>query len=159
MNYLDIIICVPLIWGVYQGFKKGFIIQVASILALVLGIFSALKLSEIAEHYVRTKWQWDSNYLHVICFASIFVAVIVLVLLLGKLLETMVKIVALGIINRIAGAVFGFIKYAVIISVVLILINRVGLISNDTKETSKLYKSVTGIVGQDFRHHFTDHGG
>ncbi len=44
MNYLDIIFLVPLLFALYRGFKKGMIHMVASLAALVLGIFGAIKL-------------------------------------------------------------------------------------------------------------------
>ncbi len=42
MNWLDIGIAVPLVWGAYVGFKKGLVIELASLAALILGIYAAI---------------------------------------------------------------------------------------------------------------------
>lgn len=39
MNILDLLLLIPIISGAIGGFRKGFIIGVISLLALVLGVF------------------------------------------------------------------------------------------------------------------------
>ena len=45
MNFIDIILIIPIIWFIYKGFKKGFIIEIASLIALFLGIYVAIHFS------------------------------------------------------------------------------------------------------------------
>ena len=45
MNYIDIILAIPLVWAVYRGFTKGFIIEIASLIAMVLGVYGAIHFS------------------------------------------------------------------------------------------------------------------
>ena len=47
MNYLDIIIAILLIIAIVSGYRKGFIHQLASLAALILGIFLAVKFSKL----------------------------------------------------------------------------------------------------------------
>ena len=45
MNYLDIIIAIPLVWGIVIGFKKGFVIEIASLIAILAGVYGSIHFS------------------------------------------------------------------------------------------------------------------
>lgn len=45
MNYIDIILLLPLLYGAYRGFSRGLIIEVATLLGLLLGVYIAIKFS------------------------------------------------------------------------------------------------------------------
>jgi membrane protein required for colicin V production len=42
LNLLDIIILIPLLLFAYNGYKKGLIIEIATLIALVLGIYASI---------------------------------------------------------------------------------------------------------------------
>ena len=48
--------------------------------------------------------------------ALTFLLVVVTVHLLAKLLEKMLDLVALGLVNKLAGALFGLLKFALVLS-------------------------------------------
>ena len=150
MNYLDIIICVPLLWGIYKGFSKGLIIQVASVAALILGLLCAIRFSGKTAYYLNDCLNLTSNYLPIICFATVFIAVVIIVFLLGKLLERLIKIAALGIVDRLLGVVFGIIKYGLIMGTLLFVMSRldekIKIIPEAVKEKSVLYKPVISLI-------------
>lgn len=150
MNYIDIIIAIPLIWGMYQGFSKGLIISAASLAALILGIYGAIKFSHITSFYLINNFDLSDKYLPIIAFAVTFVAIVVLVHLLAKVLDKLVKAVALGFINRIAGLAFNVIKYAFLISIVIVILEgfdkKMSFIPKDMKEQSLLYEPLAGFA-------------
>ena len=125
MNYLDIVIIVLLLWGLARGFIKGLIIQVASILALVLGVYCSLYFSHEAIPYIQKAAGIQSKLVPILSFAGTFVVVIVGVYLLGKSIEKLVDIIALGLVNKLLGAFFGLIKTLLILSVALSLLNQI----------------------------------
>lgn len=45
MNFLDVIIAVPLVYGAYKGFQKGLLFEVAMIIGLILGVYLGFKFS------------------------------------------------------------------------------------------------------------------
>ena len=49
MNYLDIIIAVPLLYGLIKGFSNGLVKEVTSLLALFIGVYVAINFSEYLE--------------------------------------------------------------------------------------------------------------
>ncbi|NOZ46293.1 MAG: CvpA family protein [Chlorobi bacterium] len=150
MNVIDLIIVIPLAWSAYKGFSKGLIVSIASLLALLLGVYGAIKFSDITSGYLIQNFDFSSQYLPIISFAITFILIVVAVHLLARVLDKIVKAVALGFINRISGALFGIIKTAFILSVILTLINKfdekTGVISPELKESSLLYIPLTGFA-------------
>ncbi len=150
ISYLDIILVIPIIWFAWKGFKKGLIIELASLAALVLGIFAAWHFSDYTEGILVEKFDLQSEYLHIIAFALTFIIVVILTHLTGKLLESIVKLVMLGFVNKLAGLVFGTLKIALILSGIFYILSMTDisgkLISKETKEKSLLYEPVASLI-------------
>lgn len=143
MNLLDIIICIPLLWGIYKGFTKGFIFEVALLIALILGVWGGLHFASFASDYLQPKFNIHGRWLFSISFLIIFLGIVVLLILFAKFLEGMVKITGLGIFNRLLGAMFGAAKWLFIIGIVFHLLQSIDtkdyLLSQEKKEKSFLY--------------------
>ncbi|MFB6319813.1 CvpA family protein [Saccharicrinis sp. FJH54] len=144
MNYLDIIILLPLVYGVFRGFRKGFAIELATLAALILGIWGAYKFSYITTIFLRDKFDMTGDYLPYVSFFLTFILIVFLVNLLGKMLDNLLKAVSLGFINRLAGAVLGFAKLAVVTCLLVFLAHklddRTGMIPEKDKAGSLLYE-------------------
>ncbi len=151
MNYFDIIIIIPLIWGGYKGFKKGFIIEIASFIALGLGVWGGMKFSSISAKYLSNAFEISEKVMPLISFAVTFIAIVIVVFMLAKMLQKVITMVALGFINRAAGALFGMLKFGLIMSVIInftdIINQQISFIEPEMKNSSILYKPV-GKVAQ-----------
>ena len=150
MNYLDIILCIPLVWGLYKGFTKGLIIEAASLVAFGLGVWGGIHFSDYIAHKIGGWFHWQSPYLPVVSFAVTFLAVIIVVYFIAKLVQHMVEGMALGAFNKIGGAIFGMLKFAMVMSVAIFMIGAVEesypLVSFKTKKDSLLYKPIGKIA-------------
>jgi membrane protein required for colicin V production len=148
MNWLDIVLAIPLLWFLYRGFRNGLIIELASLAALILGIYAALHFSFYVQGYLEENFEIAENYLYIISFAITFLIVAIIVYLAGKIIHKVISIVALGFLNRLAGGIFGLLKAALVLSVILYFINgfNSGLIKSDVKESSILYEPIESIV-------------
>jgi membrane protein required for colicin V production len=148
MNYVDLLLLLPIIWFVYQGFRRGFIIELASLVALILGIYAALYFSGYAAGFLVDRFHMGPKYVPVVSFIITFIVVVFLVYSVGKLLEKVINMIALGFVNKFAGAVFGLLKGAVIISVVLMIINHFNdnFISEEKRANSMLYDPIEDIA-------------
>lgn len=151
MNYFDIIIIIPLIWGGYKGFKKGFIIEIASFIALGLGIWGGMRFSSISAKYLSDAFEISEKVMPLISFAVTFIAIVIVVFMLAKMLQKLITMVALGLINRAAGALFGMLKFGLIMSVLInftnIVNNQISFIDPEMKTSSILYEPM-GTVAQ-----------
>lgn len=144
MNYLDILICVPLVYGLFRGFYKGFVIEIATLAALVLGIYGALKFSYITSSFLMEQFDLQGNYLPLISFVTTFILIVIAVNLLGKMLDKLMKAVSLGFINRILGSAVGFVKLLVVTGLLVVISHKIDsnfkVIPNQDKASSLLYE-------------------
>jgi membrane protein required for colicin V production len=150
MNYLDVLIAVPIIWGIYKGWQQGIIFEVATLIGLILGFYLAFKFSSLFESLVGKFVTGSSNVLPYVTFFIVLISVILVMILLAKFLEGVLKITNLTPINKVAGAVSGGLKLALTMSIILSLIRPVdaqlNMISAKTKSESKLYAPVLNIA-------------
>ena len=93
MNWIDILILAPLIWGAYNGFKKGLISQVLGTFGLIIGIWLGTQYPGIVEGFLKEFV--DDDYLKIISFVVIFLAVVLVTALLSKLLEKVINFIQL----------------------------------------------------------------
>jgi membrane protein required for colicin V production len=150
MNYIDIAICVPLVWGLYRGFMRGLIVEASSLVALGIGVWGGLNFSDMFSNKVIEIFNWHSTYLPIISFAAVFLSLVISIYLLANLLAKLAKGLALGGIDKILGAVFGSLKFALIISVFIFVINAIEssypFISIDVKNNSVLYEPLSKVA-------------
>jgi membrane protein required for colicin V production len=140
MNYLldhipVIIILLCLGWGAYRGFKKGFIIQSFTILALILAIWAGFAFN-IAP-FIHRHFGFSGLASEVLSFVLIFILVLILVYTSGYLVSKVVNAVALGLINRLAGAIFGIFANVLVLSVIIFLFNK---FTHDNRELHQQLK-------------------
>ena len=146
MNYIDIALAILLLIGLVRGFMKGFIFEIAVAGALFLGTYAAFKLSWILQPYILKIGNMSPFTVNLICSILMFTLICAGLFFLAKLFTGLVNMAALGVFNKILGAVFGLLKYAFIISVILYFINLIDIkhnfISSDSKAESRLYYPV-----------------
>ncbi|NJO68627.1 MAG: CvpA family protein [Bacteroidetes bacterium] len=150
MNILDIVMIIILAWGAFRGFTQGFILQVVTFIALIIGIWASIKFSGVMAGFLTDKLDITGKYLPVLSFVLVFILVVMLAHLVGWLLTRFFELTPLGWLNRIGGIAFGILKMAFIISVLFAVQDRVKdkvkIIPDKQKETSLLYKPVAGIA-------------
>lgn len=149
MNFLDILIVIPVLFAIYRGFKKGFIIELFTLLAILVGIYVGIHFSDFTANWLKETFEWDSPYLPVVAFTLTFLAVGALIYFGGKVLEQMVKVVQLTPLNKALGIVFSGIKGIYIVSMVLVLVEsydeKSHFFPKETKEKSLLYTPVKNV--------------
>ena len=131
---------VPILWGGYKGYSKGFIIEVTTMLSLILAIFLGFQLMETVISYLKEIIDVADGMLPFIAFVSVFVAVLFLISWLAKVLKKVVHFTILGQLDNLAGAVFGSLKYAFILSILLWLTDQTSfIIPSSFTEDSALF--------------------
>ncbi|MGQ8337071.1 CvpA family protein [Sunxiuqinia sp. A32] len=150
MNYIDLILGVLLFIAAIRGFGRGFVSEVASLVALVLGIWGALRFSHLTGQFLVETFDFQSKYMGLISFFVTFVLIVVVVQLISHAVEKIIDSIALGFLNRLAGLLFGIIKTALILSVVLIVFDEVdenvGILPEGKKDESHIYGPLKNLV-------------
>lgn len=149
MNFIDILLLIPLIYAAWKGFQKGLIIEVFTLMAFFVGIYAGIHFSDYAAEWLKEKFDLNSDYLPIAAFTVTFLVIGALVFFAGKAIEQVVKITALSPMNKMGGLVFGSLKMLLILSVFLSVLEsyseKNNLISVETKEASVLYHPVQTI--------------
>ncbi|HMC99663.1 MAG TPA: CvpA family protein, partial [Ferruginibacter sp.] len=103
---IDIIFAILLVLAVLKGYKKGLVLAVFSIIAFIIGLAAALKLSAAVAGWLKGSISISAKWLPFISFALVFLIVVLLVHWGGKLIERSFQMAMLGWVNRLGGIVF-----------------------------------------------------
>lgn len=149
MNFIDILILVPLIYAAYKGFKHGLIIEIFTLLALVVGLYAGIHFSDSVADFLKKQFNWTSTYLPVISFTLVFLGLGAMIYFAGKAIERVVKVVNLSPLNKIFGSAFGLVKALYFVSVGIVLLESYDEKGNffpiEKKQESYLYNPVKKV--------------
>lgn len=150
MNWIDFVIIALLVFGLIQGFIDGLIIEIAELAALVLGIWGAIHFSWWTADKLAGWFDMTSSWTGVISFAVTFIVIVTAVYLIGKILDSVMKAISLGFVNKTLGAVFGVLKTALILSVVFVFLNTIDekkhFLPSATINNSFFYNPIADLV-------------
>lgn len=117
MNWLDWVLIAFLAMAAFKGFQRGFIIELASLIALVLGIWAGIHLSERVTEAMGLEVKSAA-----FAFLITFVLVLVVVHVLARFLTKLIDLAQLGLPNKLAGILFGVLRSAFTLSIALNLL-------------------------------------
>lgn len=127
MKALDILLTCLLLWGIYSGFKKGFVAELYSLGAFVIAAMCSLKLMKLLVEFLKT-WNIHCNTpaSYVLVMVA-FLAIVIIVTLLGKLCKYLIHLTALGGVDQLFGALLGAVKWGLCILFFFSLVHTLAL--------------------------------
>lgn len=163
---IDIIFLILMILAVFKGMSRGFIVAVFSLLAFIIGLAAALKLSATVARHLHDKMSFNGYWLPVLSFLIVFISIALLIRWAASLVKKTVQIAFLGWIDTLAGIALYVIIYLMVFSVILFFGNRIHLVTPQLRAASKTYSfiepfgpQVISLVGKlfpFFSHTFSD---
>lgn len=154
MNILDIIILICFVPAIVIGLWKGFISQAISLISIIVGVWASARFANIVGDWLVKYLSVSESVIKVISFILILVLVIVLLYLVGKMLEGVIKLVTLGWLNKLLGVIFSIVKCTLILGVVVIAFNALnnafGLVKPSVISDSVLYPVIKDIADSVF---------
>jgi membrane protein required for colicin V production len=136
---IDILVLVLLVMALFKGLRNGLIIAVFSLLAFMIGLAAALKLSAVAADYLGKNSSLSGRWVPVLAFLLVFIAVVLLVRLGAKMLEKVLSLAMMGWLNKIGGVLFYVLLYLFIFSIVLFYATQLKIIQTETAQVSISY--------------------
>ncbi|WNB18215.1 CvpA family protein [Marivirga arenosa] len=147
MKTLDILLLIPLLFGAYLGYKKGLLLEIVSLVALIVAIIGAFKLLDFGMDLLQPYFENWEQALPIISFILLFVGILLLVNLVGKVVKKILDMTLLGGLDNFAGSVIGLLKWAFGVSLVLWLGESIEIsISADMAEGTYIYPIVASIA-------------
>lgn len=151
MNTLDILLIIPLTYGLISGLTKGFVKEIGSLLGIILGLYAARFFAPEVTYWLTSWLNTSAQITLLIAYALIFLTVSIGLNILAYMLTKLLQVIHIGWINRMAGALLGTLKITIVLSVILnfiaIINNHITIIEQETKENSLLYTPVEKSIG------------
>jgi len=150
MNVFDVVITVFLLFGFIRGLMKGLFIEVASLVALIGGVWGSIHFSYFIGDFLKESVSWSEKKIALAAFAITFILIIIVVSLLGRFLTKLADLAALGMVNKILGGLSGLLKIGLVLSIIFIFFDRmnstISFIDKKTLDESILYSPVKNIA-------------
>ncbi len=149
MNYLDIFLLLIIGWGGYMGFSKGLVKELASILGIILGVVLAKNYFPVVDKKLYVLFESEADFISLISTLIIFLSTIMIFKIFANILTKFLKSIALGLLNRIVGALFGILKSTLVLCIIIFIFSKINNVLNvieDSKiQSSLVYKEIERI--------------
>ncbi len=147
MSKIDIALSIIFLIGAFGGYRKGFLSELFSLLGIILGILAGFKLMGIAMIKLTHFYDINDKILPYVAFGVVFLIVVIVVSLLGKLLKSSIEKTVLGNADQVAGSVLGLLKTAFMVSVLLWVTSSMQInIPEHWSEDSWLYPATASFA-------------
>ena len=140
---IDVAFFFVMIVALIKGFTKGFVVGLFSLVAFIIGIAAALKLSAIVAHYLENSTGVSAKWLPVLSFMLVFIAVVLLVNMGAKIIKKTISLAMLGWLDRVGGIILYTILYTIIFSILLFFSEKTFLLSPATVLDSNVHGFVS----------------
>ena len=119
MNIADVIIVLVVLGSAIQAIISGFFQEAFGIAGLVFGyLIAAWQYRRIAGHFAASiSSQWLAD---IVAFLAIFLGVMVLAGVLGRIVRWIVKEAGLSGVDRFLGALIGLVRGCLMVAIVLV---------------------------------------
>lgn len=148
MNILDLIVCLVLALAVFNGWRRGLILQLCSLVAVVAAIFLASRYG--AE--VGAALKLDAEYAEAGGFVVVLLAAMLLVALAARLVRKIFHFAGFGLVDVLLGVVVAAAKYLLLLSLAFAAFEKINvggaLLSEEKIEASKSYQPVRNLSRQ-----------
>ena len=139
---IDVSFALLILLAFIKGIRKGFIIALFSFIAFIVGIAAALKLSAVVAVRLSESLDVSAQWLPLISYTLVFLAVVFLINITGKLIQKTMELAMLGWLNRIGGALLFLLLYGIIYSIFLFYAVQLHIIKPETISASTCYPYV-----------------
>lgn len=149
MSYVDLFFGLVLAWGAYSGFSKGLIKELASILGVIIGVFLAKNYYPYLDIKLKPIFESEAGFISILSAILIFLLTIMVFKIIAKFLTKFLKIIALGLLNRIIGSVFGVFKTVLLLCILVFIFSNInnvtGIIKAEKLSQSFFYSKIEKI--------------
>jgi membrane protein required for colicin V production len=142
---IDIVFAIILVIAIYKGYSRGLIVAIFSFVGVTIGLAGALKLTNVAVLYAQDHWGMHSRWLPVLCFAALFLGIVLLIRLLATMLQGLVEIAMMGWLNKLGGIILYSAIFIIVYSILLWIANQLYWLSPEIKLQSRIYPYIANL--------------
>lgn len=123
-SYLDLGILILLIYFMINGFSSGFIKQTSLILGVLVAVIIAINYYQDFQQYIEPFFELSPQVMQLISFAILLIIVTLFIHILGLIIRNILKMLFLGPLDSIAGALLGLVKGLIIAYFFVLLLDQ-----------------------------------
>jgi membrane protein required for colicin V production len=142
---IDVILLILMVMAVVKGLQRGLIVALFSMIAFIIGLVAALKLSTVVAGWLDESINISVRWLPFLSFILVFIAVVLIVRLLAKLLQSAIELAMLGWLNKIGGVLMYAILYVIIFSTILFFATQLHVFGPETLAGSTTYPFIEPV--------------
>ncbi len=154
MAILDIILLLCFVPAIVSGISKGFVKQVADLVAILLAAWAAFHFSTPLADWLGLRITLDPTVLKVLSFVLIAVLAAVALNLVGALITKTLKALSLGFLNGLLGLVFAVLKVGLVLGLLILLFESLNsslhLVRPESMENAVVYNALKDIADSIF---------
>ena len=139
---IDIIFLLLIAVAVIKGMSRGFIVAIFSFLAIIIGVAAAMKLSYIVSAWLQNSFNTGKQWLPVLSFLIVFIAVLILVRWVANLIQAALNATMLGWLNKLGGIILYVLLFISVYSILLFYLTKMNLIKPETVSASRSYSFI-----------------
>jgi membrane protein required for colicin V production len=150
MNTLDLLIIIPIAAGFVFGLFKGLIKELTSIAAILLGIYGAKLLAPAVSRLLIDSFEFSAKTAKPLAYLILFVIIAIVLLIVANMIDKVFSSLSLGGLNKLLGGIFGGLKFALIVSILLnavhALDSQFSILTPETKANSIGYEPLKKLA-------------
>ncbi len=152
MSVIDIIILIPLIYGLIRGLFRGLFKEIASLLGIVFGLVAARLWADSVAAILMSMFESSETIMLPVAYILIFIIVAIGLNVLAFFIEKLLSFAMLGWLSKLAGGLFGMLKFWLIISVLVLAFDAINqhvkLVDDVTISKSVMYQPTKNLLAK-----------
>ena len=124
INWLDVLLVLPLLFGLVRGLMRGFISEIIAIVVVILGVLGAKIWASAFSAWMLSQFAWPQGVCDIVAYALLFLGIAIVLSLIAKLLQKFLRAIHLGWANRLLGGVFGVCKYGLLVLFAVFIMDK-----------------------------------
>lgn len=150
MTWFDIIILLVLLGAFIRGMQKGLTMQLAGLVAIIVGAIFAGKAANVILPYLLKTISVPANVAVVLSYVLAFIIIVFGIKFIGKMLHSLFEALHISFLNKIMGALFGILSASIVLSILLNLAVMLDpeeeLLTSNIKTETFFYSRIQMVV-------------
>lgn len=124
MNWLDVLLVLPLVVGLVRGLMHGLISEIIAIVVVILGVLGARLWAPAFSTFLLAQFAWPQGVCDVVAYTLLFLGIAIVLAIVAKMLTKFMRAIHLGWANRLLGGAFGVAKYGILVLIAVFVMDR-----------------------------------
>ncbi len=150
MNFFDLLVCVVLALAVWNGWRRGCIVQLCSLIGLFIAVWFAARFGVEVGRFVG----FEGEVVAPGGFVIVLLAALCAAAVVGRMLRKLLHFAGLGFVDVLLGIAVAVVKYVLLLSVLFTAFERMNaqwqLVEPQTIERSKTYRPMSEVADRVF---------